>query len=273
MSRNLRLIFAATLACTVLVSPALSGQQASPLAGIAHIALRVRSLDASRTFYQSIGFEEAFDLKRDGIAYESFIKINDHQFIELHAATASNTSPAFLHLCFEADDLGTIRDEYVSHGLTPSPLKKSETGNLLFTLGGPAQPAGTQPIEYTQYLPESQHSIDAGKHIGADRLADRILSVAVAVKDVEAARVFYSNDLAFKQLPAEPMLYHLPGVSGDQVEIAPDTLGRQARFTLQTASVPRAARRLTHEHIKFAKTRELLTFSDPDGNTILIQQR
>ena len=57
-----------------------------PFNGIAHVALRVKNLAASVDFYEKLGFEQAFDLRKDNIPYESFIKINDTQFIELHAA-------------------------------------------------------------------------------------------------------------------------------------------------------------------------------------------
>ena len=267
------------LTFTLLISATLHAQQAPPLAGIAHVALRVKDLTAARSFYQGLGFEEAFDLRRDGVPYESFIKINDHQFIELYPVTSKDPAPAFLHLCFEGDDLQALHDDYIAHGLTPIAIKKAGAGNLLFTLSGPAQPLGPagqlalQNIEYTQYQPGSLHSNDAGKHLGADRIADRLLSVSLAMADPAAGREFYLNQLSFKPLPGDQMVLHLPGHSGDQVEIAQPTLGAHARITLQTANLGRAGRHLGHEHIKFSKAGELLAFTDPDGNQILIQQR
>ncbi len=68
--RALRLV---PLALLTVLLPAAHAQQAPPLAGIAHVALRVKDLAASIAFYQSLGFEQAFDLRRDGIPYESFI--------------------------------------------------------------------------------------------------------------------------------------------------------------------------------------------------------
>ncbi len=263
----------------VLVTPPLRAQQVPPLAGIAHVALRVRDLAAARSFYQGLGFEEAFDLRRDNVPYESFIKINDHQFIELYPISEQDPNPAFLHLCFEGEDLQAIHDDYMTHGLTPTTVKKTATGNLLFTLPGPAQPLGPaghlvpQNIEYTEYQPGSLHSNDAGKHLGPDRVADRLLSVSLSMADPAAGREFYLNQLSFKPLPGDQMVLHLPGHSGDQVEIAQPTLGANSRITLQTANLGRAARHLGHEHIKFVKSAEILAFTDPDGNQILIQQR
>jgi catechol 2,3-dioxygenase-like lactoylglutathione lyase family enzyme len=274
--RALRLV---SLALLALILPGAHAQSAPPLAGIAHVALRVKDLAASIAFYQSLGFEQAFDLRRDGVPYESFIKIDDQQFIELYPVTAKDPDPAFLHLCFEGEDLPAIHDDYVSHGLTPIGVRKAGAGNLLFTMPGPLQPIGPggkaipQNIEYTQYMEGSLHSKDAGQHLGKDRIADRLLGVSLAMVDVETARMFYINQLSMKPLPGEPMTLHLPGNSGEEVQIYSASLGRHARFTLETSNLGKASRHLSHAHIKFEKAADVLAFTDPDGNQIVIRQR
>ena len=269
----------AALAAALLVPAGAIAQQAPPLAGIAHVAIRVKDLAASIDFYQSLGFVQAFDLRRDNVPYESFIKINDHQFLELYPVTDKDPQPAFLHLCFEGDDLEPIHDDYVSHGLTPNEVRKAGAGNMLFTMPGPMQPIGPdfkpvpQNIEYTQYMPGSLHSKDFGEHLGADRIGDRLLGVTLAMSDPEAARMFYINQLSFKPLPGEPMTFHLPGNSGEEIQIVPALLGQHARITFETTNLGRSSRRLAHEHIKVVKTDGQLAFADPDGNQILVRQR
>ncbi|HEY0162156.1 MAG TPA: VOC family protein [Edaphobacter sp.] len=263
----------ATLAVLALPSAA---QTAPPLNGIAHIALRVRSLDASREFYEKLGFEQAFALQdKDGKDRESFIKINDRQFLELYPANPDVPKEAaigFLHVCFEGEDLNEIHDDYVAHGLTPISVRKAGAGNLLFTLEGPEQADGThQNLEYTQYMPGSLHSNDQGKHIGQDRIGDLIRSVAIAMKDPTAARDFYINQLSFKTLPGDPMFFHMPGNSGQEIEIANSKLGTKARFTLRSENLAKSARLLHKLHIDALKSRDTLTFSDPDGNIIMIR--
>lgn len=152
-----RLITLALFFASTLSLQSLRAQQTPALAGIAHIAIRVRSLDAAREFYNNLGFEEAFHLTgKDGKVNESFIKINDHQFLELYPANPDNPKQAsigFLHVCFEGDDLEAIHDDYVSHGLTPIAVRKAGAGNLLFTLAGPIDANGAaQNLEYTQYM-------------------------------------------------------------------------------------------------------------------------
>jgi len=266
--RTLALLLASTLS--------LQAQQTPPLAGIAHIAIRVRSLDAAREFYNKLGFEEAFNLTgKDGKVNESFIKINDHQFLELYPANPDNPKLAaigFLHVCFEGDDLQSIYDDYVSHGLTPTPVRKAGAGNMLFTLAGPIDANGTaENIEYTQYMPGSLHSNDQGKHVGEDRVADSIGSVSLAMKDPAAARDFYLNQLSFKSIAGDPMFLHMPGNSGQEVEITTAaSLGARARFLLRTANLSKAARLLHKEHLSALKSKDTLTLSDPDGNLIMI---
>jgi len=255
-----------SLTVALLAPLSVSAQQAPPLAGIAHVAIRVHDLAASIAFYQSLGFVQAFDLRRDNVAYESFIKINDHQFIELYPVSAKEPDAGFLHLCFEGDDLEAIHEDYISHGLSPIAVKKAGAGNLLFTMPGPAQPN-------TQYMPGSLHSKDFGQHLGGDRIGDKLLGVALATTDPEGARMFYINQLSFKPLPGEPMTMHLPGNSGEEVQIVPAALGMHTRITFEAASLGKAERKLGHEHIKFEKGTELISFTDPDGNQILIRQR
>jgi len=277
--RSLRLIPFLAVALALPAESNAKAQQAPPLAGIAHVAIRVRDLAASIAFYQSLGFEQAFDLRHGDTPYESFIKINDHQFLELYPVSDKDPKAGFLHVCFESNDLEELHEDYISHGLMPIPVQKAGAGNLLFTMPGPLQPIGPdgkaipQNIEYTQYMPGSLHSKDAGQHLGSDRIGDRLLGVSLAMLDPEAARNFYINQLSFKPLPGEQMVLHPPGNSGEEVHIVSASQGMRARITLQTSSLFRTSRRLSRAHIKAQKSEETLSFVDPDGNQISVQLR
>ena len=245
-----------------------------PLNGIAHVAIRVHDLAASVAFYQKLGFEQAFDLRKNDVPYESFIKINDSQFIELYPATEHDPAVGFLHLCFEGVDLNAIHDDYVTRGLTPTAVRKAGAGNLLFTLAGPEQPSGPQNIEYTQYMPGSLHSNDEGKHLGPDRVADKLVAVALAMKDTAAARDFYINQLLFKPIAGDQMDLHMPGESGEEVEIVPAaSLGTKARLTFESANLSKSARELHKQGIDAEKNGQTLTIKDPDGNVLLLEHR
>jgi catechol 2,3-dioxygenase-like lactoylglutathione lyase family enzyme len=265
------------LAILVLTASLTHAQQTPPLAGIAHVAIRVRSLDAARDFYNKLGFEEAFTLTdKDGKVNESFIKLNDRQFLELYPANPDNprqSSTGFLHVCFEGDDLQAIHDDYVSHGLTPTDVRKAGAGNLLFTLAGPKDANGAdQNIEYTQYMPGSRHYEDRGKHINSDRVADTLIGVSLAMQDPAGARDFYLNQLSFKSIAGDPMFLHMPGDSGQEVEIATAaSLGSKARLTMRTANLSKTAHLLHKQQIAAVKSKDTLTVSDPDGNLIMIR--
>jgi catechol 2,3-dioxygenase-like lactoylglutathione lyase family enzyme len=267
------LSFIAALIPGLAHARAQSDTPAPPFNGIAHVAIRVHDLAASTAFYQKLGFDQAFDLKKDGVSYESFIKINDRQFIELYPVTPKDTATGFLHLCFEGVDLNAIHDDYISRGLTPKEVRKAGAGNLLFTMPGPQQPFGPQNIEYTQYMPGSLHSNDFGKHLGTDRVGDKLIAVALAMKDPDAARDFYINQLSFKPIAGDQMDLHMPGDSGQEVEIVPATLGTQARITFQSESLSKAARHLHKEGVDAVKNGATLTLTDPDGNIILLESR
>ena len=244
-----------------------------PFNGIAHVAIRVHDLAASVAFYEKLGFEQAFDLRKDNVPYESFIKINDHQFIELYPTTERNPDVGFLHLCFEGVDLNAIYDDYMNRGLTPTAVRKAGAGNLLFTMAGPQQPSGPQNIEYTQYMPDSLHSNDQGKHLGADRVADKLIAVALAMKDPAAARDFYINQLHFKPIANDQMDMHMPGESGQEIEIVSATFGAKARLTLGSENLSKAARHLHKEGVAAVKNGATLTVTDPDGNILLLETR
>jgi hypothetical protein len=271
---SIHVVFLAVV--SVLFAPHLHAQpdtKTPPFNGFAHVALRVHDLTASVAFYEKLGFEQAFDLRKDNVPYESFLKINDTQFIELHAATPTEPDTGLLSLCFEGADLQAINDDYRNHGLTPTPIVKSTAGNLRFILGGPLQTSSPQTIEYTQYLAGSLHSEDQGKHLGPDRVGEKLVAVSVPMADPTSARDFYINQLNFKPIANDPMSLHMPGESGQELEIIPATTGTHARITLESSNLAKAARHLHKEGIFAVKNGATLTVIDPDGNVLILETR
>ena len=250
--------------------------QSPPMNGIAHIAIRVQDIAASVSFYNKLGFQQAFAMTgRDGKVSQSFIKINDKQFIELYPVNAQNptqSAPGFMHLCFEGADLNALHDYYVAEGLAPISVRKAGAGNLLFTLKGPQQPAFAQNIEYTQYMPGSLHSNDAGQHLGPDRVADKMVAVTLAMQDPSAARAFYLDKLGFTI--ADKYNGHeflaLPGHSNEAVEIVPAaSLGAKSSILLSSPDIRRSGEMLKAKGIDFSDG-DTLTVADPDGNILRI---
>jgi hypothetical protein len=264
MSRTLNLLSIALSICGV-VAPAQT--QGPALEGIAHVALRVSDLNQSRDFYQKLGFEEAFTLTKDGVITESFLKVNDRQFIEMYPKQQSSQPIGFMHVCFEGADLEALNREYLARGLSPTPVKRAGAGNLLFTMEGPEK----QNIEYTQYMPGSLHSNDQGKHLGANRISTELVAFGLAMKDEVAAEEFYRQKLGFQPLQRffEPglMALQLSGPSRQAVQITPAASACKIFFTV--SNLGRAAARLKALHLSVLKQPSVLTIQDPDGNRIV----
>lgn len=245
-----------------------------PLNGIAHIAVRVKDIAAALEFYKKLGFEQAFAMTKGGVVTQSFIKINDRQFIELYPVTERDPKAGFLHLCFEGADLNALHDFYVAEGLTPISVRKAGAGNLLFTMKGPQQYADPQNIEYTQYMPGSLHSNDFGQHLGAERVAEKITVVTLSMQDPAEARAFYTDKLQFVQVSGGSRMawrYGLPGSSGESVEIVPvENLGERSKITLASANLDRAESYLKLQGVPITRAEGRLTVADPDGNLLVL---
>jgi catechol 2,3-dioxygenase-like lactoylglutathione lyase family enzyme len=264
MSRTPFLLSVALAICGV----AAQAQTDTPLlAGIAHVAFRVSDLTRSRDFYQKLGFEEAFTLTKDGVTTESFLKVNDRQFIEMYPMQQPSQPIGFMHVCFEGADLEALNRDYLARGLSPTPVKRAGAGNLLFTMEGPEK----QNIEYTQYMPGSLHSNDRGKHLGADRISTELVAFGLAMKDPLAAEAFYRQKLGFQPLQRffEPglMALQLPGSSHQVVQITP--AGSAFKMFFAVSDLGRAAALLNTLHLSVQKQGSTLITKDPDGTRIV----
>jgi catechol 2,3-dioxygenase-like lactoylglutathione lyase family enzyme len=254
------------------------------LAGIAHVAIRVSDLESTRAFFHKLGFEEAFAMDKGGSPTEAFFKVNDRQFIELYPRRDASSAVGFMHICFEAADINAVHQDYVAHGLAPTPVKRAGAGNLLFSLQGPEEPgtpsdlrpASTQNIEYTQYMPGSRHTVDRGQHLGPDRIADRIVGVGIPMADPAAATAFYIDKLSFQRThPLEPgtTALALPGTPDQQIEILPSSANQPGALPFRLIfSVPdfrQTERRLRSLGFTPKTHGKMIAIKDPDGDELV----
>jgi catechol 2,3-dioxygenase-like lactoylglutathione lyase family enzyme len=265
---TLKLLLGAAAILTPLAAQAQNlPVKSPPIFGLAHIAIRVNDIAASRAFYEKLGFQQAFDMEKDGKVTQSFIKVNDRQFIELYPKTDAAPAIGFLHLCFDGEDLNALHDFYAAEGLPPTAVRKAGAGNLLFTMRGPED----QNIEYTQYMPGSLHYEDRGKHLGTEatlRIADNFYAVALGFKDVPAARAYYNDKLAFTHIGSDVNLLLIPGSKNQQVILQPYTTPA-SRIYLAVPSLAKTAAELKKRGIAFSITKKDLTVTDPDGNALV----
>jgi catechol 2,3-dioxygenase-like lactoylglutathione lyase family enzyme len=239
--------------------------QSADLDGIAHVALRVADLEKSRQFYETLGFEKAFEFSEAGKATELFMKINDRQFIELYPRTQDSQPLGLMHVCYEVHDIESLHNAYVKKGLNPPEAKKFRAGNLLFVLHDPEG----QVVEYTQYLPGSLHDKDRGKHLGEHRLSTRLQAAVSPAKDVGVEQAFYIDKLGFKPTAADRNRLRLPGDSGDELGLVPQPSPAQIIFSVEQEKT--TVESLKQRGLDPKAEGGNVTVNDPDGNVVLLR--
>ena len=239
----------------------LSWTQSPALSGIAHVAFRVADVAVGRAFYQKLGFEQAFEMTRDGQTTEAFIKLNDLQFVELYPRNAQPSG--LMHICYLAIDLEPLNAEYTKRELKPSPVRKAGAGNMLMVVRGPEN----QTLEYTQYMPGSMHFEDHGKHLGETRISQHLMGATLAVKDLSAARAFYVDKLAFEPRAEglDGVYLRLPGGSGDEVKLEPAGDNTKPGLFFTVPDLQRAAADLKSRGLEVKTTPTTVSVTDPDG--------
>jgi catechol 2,3-dioxygenase-like lactoylglutathione lyase family enzyme len=249
----------------LLASLSAAGQSVAgePLAGIAHVAFRVSDVGRSRSFYNSLGFEQAFAFADPGRPPVSYLKINDRQFIELYGPGEGSQSIGLMHLCYEASDIDRVQKEYEARGVAAPESRKARAGNLLFSIRAP----DGQTIEYTEYMPGSLHSDDRGKHLGRSRISDHLVGVVVPTRDLTAARDFYLEKLGFLVDPrrndSHELWLRLPGDSGEELGL--EKADTKPKILFMVPNLSRAESDLRRRGLVANVQPFSVSVTDPDG--------
>jgi lactoylglutathione lyase len=159
-----------------------------PICDVAHVAFRVSDLAKSRAFYGGyLGFEEPF-LVSDSVAV---FKINDSQYIELHAEPAPSAPDLNFQLkdiAFYTADAEGLRSYYAAKGIpVSSAVGRNLLGNTSFTVVD--QDGHT--LEWLQYEPDSATGMTQGRAMPEARLATAIHHTGVTIADAAKADAFY----------------------------------------------------------------------------------
>ena len=243
----------------------LPAQDARNLTCIAHVALRVSDVAKSRAFYKTLGWDQAFEFGDDKGTTTSYVKVSDHQYIELCRRDRPSDPLGFMHICLETVDLERLSAAYTAVGLTPTESKKGHAGNVLFNLRDPEG----QVIEYTQYLPGSLHSNARGKFVDQARISDHMIDVVMTAKDIDAEKAFFIEKLGFSGSGDK---LSLPGSPGETVELKPRVPGEvpEIRFA---ADPKRAAEDLKKRGLEVKLVGGVAEVRDPDGSVISFSER
>lgn len=186
---------------TTITPPGVSFGQSSQarITGMAHMAYYVSDMKKARDYYEGfLGFQEAFTIKNaDGSDHIVFIKINDHQFIELYADETAKGYGYIHDAGFETNDAKGMRDHLASIGIkVPEKVTKDEAGNLSFNI---VEPSGFT-INIVQYLPKSKTGLTNGKFMPATRISDHIDHIGLLIKDKDETWKFYNEAFGFTKV-------------------------------------------------------------------------
>jgi catechol 2,3-dioxygenase-like lactoylglutathione lyase family enzyme len=242
-------------------------ESSSALSGIAHVAFRVSDVAKSRDFYRSLGFEQSFAFADPGKPPVSYIKINDHQFVELYGRADDLQPTGLMHVCYEAADIESVWNEYTRRGVDSSAPKKARAGNMLLLFRDPEN----QIVEYTQYLPGSLHFEDRGKHLGENRITQRLKRAVMLVRDLPAEQAFFASKLGFEEIAGAPHRFALPGNSGDELEFqsaAPDV---KPHIVFSVANLAATAAELRKRSFAVTGSSDSVSISDPDGVLLVFE--
>ena len=187
--KKLALSLALTLASTTL-----HAQQPPPrphITGISHVGYFVSDLPKALDFWHGLlGYDEAYSLNKPGSddTRIAFIKINDHQHIELFNEPPTNPPSMMSHLCFSVDDIEQMRAYLRAHGYDVKPGNgTTRTGDYAFEIKDP----NGMLIEFVQSLPTGKEMQAAGKLLPATRISQRIYHAGYSVGNAEKTVDFY----------------------------------------------------------------------------------
>lgn len=166
--------------------------------GIAHIAVFVHDVEKSRQFYKDfLGYGEPFKLDNpNGSLSLTFIKVNDHQYIELFPEKEANTD-RLNHISVETGDAEAMRVYLASRGVkVPGKVGKGRIGNSNFNIKDP----DGHTVEIVQYEPDGWSMREKGKFMDGPRISTHIRHLGVIVGKLEPAMKFYTEVLGFTEI-------------------------------------------------------------------------
>ena len=165
--------------------------------GVAHMSLYVSDLAKARAFYEDfLGYQVPFTLpKDDGSVRIAFVKINDHQYLELLNDPPPN-GDRLSHISIYTDDAAGMRDYLASRGVAvPAQVPTGRIGNRNFNIKDPDGHA----VEIVEYRSDGWSVKDNGMHAPASRISTRMLHLGILVGNLDAATKFYGGILGFRE--------------------------------------------------------------------------
>lgn len=172
----------------------LSAQQTAErpkITGISHVGFFVSDLPKTEAFWDDLlGYQVAYTLpKKDSSDTRiAFVKINDHQHIELFNEAPTTPHNMLSHLCFTVDNIEAMRAFLRAHGYKVKPgTGTTKAGDYAFEIKDP----NGLLIEFAQTLPTGKEAMAKGKFMSDARVSPRIYHVGYLVADAQKTEDFY----------------------------------------------------------------------------------
>jgi len=255
-TRSFRTFSCAAAILLLAISPVRGQNTASTrprITGISHVGYFVSDLPKAIAFWHDfLGFDEPYDLKRAGSDTDvriAFIKINDHQHVELFNEPPTASPSMMSHLCFTVDNIEQMRTYLRSKGFEVNAGGgKTRTGDYAFEIKDP----DGMLVEFVQSLPTGLEMQAAGKFEPDTRISSRIYHVGFLVGNSQKSLDFYGNILGFTETwrgganPAELSWINMKVPGGnDYVEFmlyrnAPGNFGTKNHISLVVPDIEKA---------------------------------
>jgi catechol 2,3-dioxygenase-like lactoylglutathione lyase family enzyme len=251
-----------SIACLGLLVACASGAQSKverpKITGISHVGYFVSDLPKALVFWRDfLGFEESYDLKKPGTedVRIAFIKINDHQHIELFNEPPTNPPNRMSHICFTTDNVEQMKSYLRSQGIDVKPGNggKTRTGDYAFEIKDP----DGMLVEFVQSLPDGMERKAAGKYMPESRISAKIYHAGFMVGNSAKSIDFYGRVLGFTETwrgganPAELSWINMKVPDGDDyVEfmlyrtLDPKSLGGKNHLSLAVPDITKTVAEL-----------------------------
>jgi catechol 2,3-dioxygenase-like lactoylglutathione lyase family enzyme len=202
-TRNFRFLLLPVLAVALtstLARPQGAAPQRPQITGVSHVGYFVTDLPKTIAFWHDLlGFDEYTTLNRPGTdqTHIAFIKINDHQHVELFTDAPPSPPNMMSHYCFSVSNVDQMRAYLRAKGFDVKAGNgdKTHTGDYAFEI---KDPDGTL-VEFVQSLPTGIEMQDAGKFMPPTRMADAIYHVGFLVGNLDKSLAFYEGVLGFTE--------------------------------------------------------------------------
>ncbi len=290
-----------SIACLGILVVCAAGAQTKTerpkITGISHVGYFVSDLPKALLFWHDfLGFDESYDLKKPGTddVRIAFIKINDHQHIELFNEPPTNPPNIMSHICFMTDNVEQMKAYLRSQGFDVKPGNggKTRTGDYAFEIKDP----DGMLVEFVQSLPDGLEMKAAGKFLPESRISAKIYHAGFIVGNSAKSLDFYGRVLGFTETwrgggnPAELSWINMKVPDGDDyVEFMlyrtfdPKSLGGKNHLSLAVPNMDKAVAALEARsafkaygkpleiHTGINRKRQVNLY-DPDGTRVELME-